>query len=506
MRLSWLEVIDFRSFDRLRWTPDPSVNVLVGRNAAGKTNLLEAVGYLAALRSFRNVPDRVLVKDGAERAVLRGEVAGEGRSTLIEVEAPAAGRRRAQVNRERLGRVSDLLGLVRSAVFLPDDLDMVKRGPGYRRDLLDATAVQIWPGAHRDQQDYEKALRQRNMLLKQSGRQTDEVTLLVWDDRLAEAGGRVMARRTAAIEALEERAGAFYRELSGEGARVVVDYRSTWGAGAAGRMDGWRAALGGALSAARPADLDRRLSTVGPHRDDVRLLLDDRDSRTRASQGEQRCLVLALRLAAHQAVAEITGEAPLLLLDDVFSELDPHRFGGGVAARVAVVHADTGKPVRDVDVLLVYPNKTYLEARTDAFGHADLELYANLPMTVFCAAPGFAAEVVPDYEPGDDAGGALEVRMRPVAEGGSKIIPSRTGHAPGIRGRLNPIRDTLDRLYVHADNVAVNDGAAQPVVFQLNEPLKLTDALGNTATVWFREAIGASSVFDYAVGVSGPGA
>lgn len=325
MRLSWLELIDFRSFDRLRWTPDPSVNVLVGRNAAGKTNLLEAVGYLAALRSFRNVADRVLVRDGAERAVLRGEVAGEGRSTLIEVEAPAAGRRRAQVNRERLGRVSDLLGLVRSAVFLPDDLDMVKRGPSHRRGLLDAAAVQIWPGAHRDQQDYEKALRQRNMLLKQAGRQADEVTLLVWDERLAEAGGRVMARRTAAVEALEERAGAFYRELSGEDARVVVDYRSTWGAGEAGHADGWRAALAGALGAARAADLDRRLSTVGPHRDDVRLLLDGRDSRIRASQGEQRCLVLALRLAAHQAVAESTGEAPLLLLDDVFSELDPRR-------------------------------------------------------------------------------------------------------------------------------------------------------------------------------------
>ncbi len=207
-------------------------------------------------------------------------------------------------------------------------------------------------------------------------------------------------------------------------------------------------------------------------------------------------------LAGRKPVFELVGERELKLVLPAARRPVPE----GVAARVAVVHADTGKPVRDVDVLLVYPNKTYLEARTDAFGHADLELYANLPMTVFCAAPGFAAEVVPDYEPGDDAGGALEVRMRPVAEGGSKIIPSRTGHAPGIRGRLNPIRDTLDRLYVHADNVAVNDGAAQPVVFQLNEPLKLTDALGNTATVWFREAIGASSVFDYAVGVSGPGA
>ena len=324
MHLSWLELIDFRSYDRLRWRPDRAVNVLAGRNAAGKTNLLEAVGYLAALRSFRSVPDRVLVREGADRAVVRGEVEGQGRSTLIEVEA-AAGRRRAQVNRERLGRASDLLGLVRSVVFLPDDLDLVKRGPAHRRGLLDAAAVQIWPGAHRDQQEYERALRQRNILLKQSGRQTDEVTLQVWDDRLAAAGGRVMARRSAARAALEERAAAFYEALSGGEARVAVDYRSTWGAEEAGDAESWRSALARALAAARPADLDRRMSTTGPHRDDVRLLLDGRDSRVRASQGEQRCAALALRLAVHRAVEDSIGAPPLLLLDDVFSELDPHR-------------------------------------------------------------------------------------------------------------------------------------------------------------------------------------
>lgn len=324
MHLSWLELIDFRSYDRLRWRPDRAVNVLSGRNAAGKTNLLEAVGYLAALRSFRNVADRVLVREGADRAVVRGEVEGPGRSTLIEVEA-AAGRRRAQVNRERLGRASDLLGLVRSVVFLPDDLDLVKRGPAHRRGLLDAAAVQIWPGAHRDQQEYERALRQRNILLKQSGRQTDEVTLQVWDDRLAAAGGRVMARRSAAREALEERAAVFYEELSGGEARVAVDYRSTWGAEQAGDAEGWRSALTRALAAARSADLDRRMSTTGPHRDDVRLLLNGRDSRVRASQGEQRCAALALRLAVHRAVEDSIGAPPLLLLDDVFSELDPHR-------------------------------------------------------------------------------------------------------------------------------------------------------------------------------------
>ena len=325
MRLAWLELVDFRSYEQLRWEPDRAVNILVGRNAVGKTNLLEGIGYLASLRSFRKVPDKVLIRSGAERAVIRGEVVGDNSSTLVEVEVPLAGRRRAQVNRSRLGRLGDLLGMVRSVTFLPDDLDLIKRGPAYRRGLLDTVAVQLWPGAHRDQQDYERALRQRNNLLKQMGRATDPFSLEVWDDRLAQAGGRLMARRTAAIRAVERRTGAVYRELSGERTKVRIEYRSRWRAETALDTGGWEAALREALRMARPADLERRLSTIGPHRDEVVLLLDDRDSRIRASQGEQRTLTLALRLAAHRAVEESTGNVPLLLLDDVFSELDRYR-------------------------------------------------------------------------------------------------------------------------------------------------------------------------------------
>ena len=325
MRLSWLELIDFRSYGELRWEPDQAVNVLVGRNAVGKTNLLEGIGYLASLRSFRKVPDTVLVRTGAQRAVIRGEVVGDNSSTLVEVEVPVAGRRRAQVNRGRLSRLADLLGKVRSVTFLPDDLDLVKRGPAYRRDLLDAVAVQVWPGAHRDQQEYERTLRQRNNLLKQMGRGTDLVSLDVWDDRLAQAGGRLMARRAATIRAIEQHTGAVYRSLSGEDTKVKIDYRSRWGAEAEYDREGWEVALREALQVARSADLDRRLSTVGPHRDDVVIFLDARDSRVRASQGEQRTLTLALRLAAHRALEASIGDTPLLLLDDVFSELDPYR-------------------------------------------------------------------------------------------------------------------------------------------------------------------------------------
>ena len=323
--MAWLELVDFRSYGRMRWEPVPGVNLLVGGNAAGKTNILESIGYLATLRSFRKAPDSVLVRTGSERAVIRGQVEGARTSALIEVELPVEGRRRAQVNRTRLGRLADLLGTMRCVVFLPDDLDIVKRGPGYRRDLLDAIAVQIWPGAQRDQHEYERTLRQRNILLKQMGWRADVVSLDVWDDRLAKAGGRVVARREATVAAIEDRAGKVYRAVSGDTTRLFIHYYPAWGSGRVGSTEAWVDALREALQAARSADLERRVSTVGPHRDDVVLMLDERDARLRASQGEQRSLILAVRVASHGAIEATTGEPPVLILDDVFSELDNDR-------------------------------------------------------------------------------------------------------------------------------------------------------------------------------------
>jgi len=350
VRLVWLELVDFRSYRRLRWEPVSGVNLLVGRNAAGKTNVLESIGYLATLRSFRKVADSVLVRTGSERAVIRGKVEGARTSALIEVELPVAGRRRAQVNRTRLGRLADLLGKMRCVVFLPDDLDVVKRGPSYRRDLLDSAAVQMWPGAQRDQQDYERTLRQRNILLKQMGWRADTVSLDVWDDRLAKAGGRVVARRKATIAALESRAGAVYRSVSGDTTRLSIDYRPTWSTGRAGTTEAWGDELRAALQAARPADLERRVSTVGPHRDDVALMLDDRDARVRASQGEQRSLILAVRVASHRAIEATTGESPVLLLDDVFSELDNDRSTALAQALPAAQTFITAASVEDIPV------------------------------------------------------------------------------------------------------------------------------------------------------------
>lgn len=322
MGLVWLELAGFRSYGDLRWEPEPDVNVLAGRNGAGKTNLLEAIGYLGSLRSFRRVPDSELVAAGRERCVVRGEAEQGESSALVEIEIPAAGRRRAHLNRRRLSRAADLLGAVRAVVFLPDDLDFVKRSPSYRRHLLDATAVQIWPGAYQDQQDYERALRQRNALLRSQGRGADSATLDVWDGRLSQAGGKLMDRRQATIAALQEETAAMYRKMSESDVQVRLSYQAGWANPGEGE---WSGQLAGALARSRSDDMERRMSTTGPHRDDLTIRLGERDSRTRASQGEQRTLALAIRLAAHAAVRRKTGEAPLLLLDDVFSELDAQR-------------------------------------------------------------------------------------------------------------------------------------------------------------------------------------
>lgn len=326
MEFSWLELNDFRSYRELRIEPDPGVNVFVGLNGAGKTNLLEAAAYLTSLRSFRRVPDEVLINDGAEAGVVRGEIRHSASTSLIEVEIPRSGRRRVRVNGQRPARFTDLLGHVRGVTFLPDDLDIVKRGPAYRRDFLDAVAVQLWPGAHPDQQEYERALRQRNTLLRQAGREVDEATLAVWDQRLSQAAGKLMLRRSAAAGALREGIVTTYEKLATTATPVELHYASRWGGSLeSGTADAAASVLVEALRLSRRADTERRVTTMGPHRDEPWFAVDGRDARTRASQGEQRTLALSLRLASHRAISEAAGEESLLLLDDVFSELDMER-------------------------------------------------------------------------------------------------------------------------------------------------------------------------------------
>lgn len=324
MRVDWVSLVDFRSYPGLEWHPDPGVNLLIGPNGAGKTNLLESIAYLATLKSFRSAPDAALIADEAERAVIRSGLSSEERHRLIEIEIPRSGGRRTQVDKSPLRRTADLLGVLRVVAFLPEDLDLIKRGPAYRRDLLDDIGVQLWPAAHLDQTEYDRALRQRNAFLKQGDH--DEATLAVWDSRLAQAGGRVIARRARVVETISSLLAEAYREVAEAHVDASFTYQATW----PGELDRSSAAefgdrLAEALERNRRVDYERRMTTVGPHRDEPGFSIDGHEARIHGSQGEQRTMALAVKLAAHRAVAGTIGEPPVLLLDDVFSELDPNR-------------------------------------------------------------------------------------------------------------------------------------------------------------------------------------
>ncbi|MCC5951492.1 MAG: DNA replication/repair protein RecF [Acidimicrobiia bacterium] len=316
MQRLWLT--DFRNFASAELELDEGLTVVIGRNGQGKTNLLEAVAYLAELGSFRGVSTDDLVRAGMPSAVVRAEGERDGRSLLVEAEINRVGRNRVMVNRQRLQRSRDLLGAMRVSVFAPDDLAVVKGGPGLRRDYLDATLVSARPRLDELRLALEKILRQRNALLRQSGgRLSDDVavTLDVWDARLAETGEKLAAARAALVERLAPAVAAAYERLAEVPSEVSVRYEPWW------RQEG----LAAALVVGRDEDLRRGVTGVGPHRDDLELAIGGMPARSQASQGEQRTLALALRLAAHEVVTDEAGSAPVLLLDDVFSELDPAR-------------------------------------------------------------------------------------------------------------------------------------------------------------------------------------
>ena len=318
MRVDRLWLTDFRNYESAEAVLAPEgLTVVVGSNGEGKTNLLEAIGFLATLSSFRGAPDDALVRQGADRAVVRVEGEREGRALLVEAEINPVGRNRLLVNRQPLKRNRDLLGALRVTVFSPDDLALVKGGPAERRRYLDDTLVSLHPRYDALRADVDRVLRQRGALLKQAGgRLTAEVesTLDVWDAKLASGGTALAEARDELVARLEPVVGKAYDQVAQAAADVSVRVVRSW--------DGL---LTEALAASRRDDLRRGVTTVGPHRDDVSLSIGGLPARTHASQGEQRSLALALRLASHAVVTDTVGAAPVLLLDDVFSELDPER-------------------------------------------------------------------------------------------------------------------------------------------------------------------------------------
>ena len=303
--------------------PD-GLTVVIGENGQGKTNLLEALAWLATLSSFRGAPNEALVRQGAERAYVRAEIDRDGRVVLIEAEVPPRGSPRVLVNGNALKRSSDLLGALRVSVFSPDDLALIKAGPAHRRQLLDDALVALAPHHAETISAVERVLKQRGALLRQAGgKATPEVvsTLDVWDAKLAQHGTALVDARRDLVSRLEPLVAKAYASVASGADAISLRYVASWSDD-----------LHAALTAARTDDLRRGVTTIGPHRDELELHIGTLPARTHASQGEQRSLALALRLAVHHTVTDATGSAPILLLDDVFSELDPHRCAALLAA------------------------------------------------------------------------------------------------------------------------------------------------------------------------------
>jgi DNA replication and repair protein RecF len=340
VHLAGLWLTDFRCYEEATLRFPPGVTVICGANAQGKTSLLEAVGWAATGKSFRGVPDSALVRSGRDAAILRAEVVDDERVQLLEAEIRASGRNRVQLNRNAVQRSRDLLGLMRVTVFAPDDLQLVKGGPSGRRDYLDDLLVTLSPRYEAARADYERVLKQRNALLRGGLRGEDAVgTLDVFDLLLAAAGAELARGRVKLLERLVPAVADAYAELAGARTPITTTYEADWaGDGLTDLADAdLQEALLDAFAAHRKAEVDRGVTLVGPHRDEWRLLVGGMESRTHASQGEQRTLALALRLGGHRLAGELTGSAPVLLLDDVFSELDDQR------AVALVAHLDAGQ-------------------------------------------------------------------------------------------------------------------------------------------------------------------
>ena len=325
LQLLELQVSSFRNLEEVRLLPSPHTTIAVGRNGQGKTNLLESLYFLACLKPLRAGRLSELIRFGAARAQVKGRFRLGGAEREISVEVTPQSRQ-ALVDGKRAATLEDYFGGVSVVAFTPDDLEVVKGGPDVRRSFLDRAVFNRFPGFLRESREYLRAVKARNRLLK-TGARGDPAYLEAYDEALAKAGARVWVRRRALLAELAPRASDAAARIGGaalqgrftyDGPQLSVPWESA-------EEPALHQALLEALTERRARDLDRGFTSVGPHTDDLTLTLGDRAARAYASQGQQRALVLAWKVAEMENLEAVLGRKPLLLLDDVSSELDPER-------------------------------------------------------------------------------------------------------------------------------------------------------------------------------------
>jgi DNA replication and repair protein RecF len=327
VHLRRLSLTDFRSYAEAELTLTPGITTFVGSNGQGKTNLVEAAGYLATFGSHRVATDAPLIRQGADRAILRAVISAAGRDSLLEIEINAGRANRVQLNKAP-ARPRDALGVLRCVLFAPEDIAVVKGDPDQRRRYLDDLLVAMRPRYAAVRAEYERVVRQRTALLK-SARVRGAVppgALEVWDDHLVSAGAQLTAGRLRLVADLASLVAGSYSAVSGTERDTGLQYRMSAQPGLAPEPDAEKLAgvIREALALRRRAELDRAVCLVGPHRDELELSIGGLPARGYASHGESWSMALALRLAAYQLV-RAGGEDPVLMLDDVFAELDSGR-------------------------------------------------------------------------------------------------------------------------------------------------------------------------------------
>ena len=349
MYVSHLALVDFRSYAQIEVEIPVGISAFIGPNGQGKTNLVEAIDYVATQSSHRVASDQPLVRFGAEQAIVRTTVCRDDRQALIELEINPGKANRARLNRGAVPRARETLGILRTVLFSPDDLDLVKGDPSARRGFLDDLLVARQPRFAGVRSDYDRVLRQRNTLLKTaggrgSGRRNEGAlsTLDVWDAHLARTGAELLEARLGLVEALRPHVARHYADVAmsvpraAGGNDAALHYKPSLELepGTMGR-EHLAEALQAEVARRRGDELDRGITLVGPHRDDLTLTLGPLPAKGYASHGESWSFALALRLAAFELL-RADGDDPVLILDDVFAELDDLR-----RTRLADLVADT---------------------------------------------------------------------------------------------------------------------------------------------------------------------
>lgn len=329
----WVEFVhltDVRSYRDLQVELEPGITTLMGRNGRGKTNFVEALAYCSTLGSHRVSSDAPLIRHGAPHGVIRARVVDGEHRTTIDLALYRDQPKKARINQSPVTRVRDVLGIVQTVVFAPEDLAIVKGDPADRRRFLDDVLVQRRPAYAGIKADYERVLKQRNALLKsaRANRRSSNTssmmqTLEVWNEQLIETGTAMIIERCVGIEAMQPHLAERYAFLA-DGADAVMRYESALLDMPTTASEAWRAAFTTKLVDVQDEELDRGITLIGPHRDDIALSVNELPAKGYASHGESWSLALALRLASTDMFIE-QGRSPVLILDDVFAELDTKR-------------------------------------------------------------------------------------------------------------------------------------------------------------------------------------